>query len=75
MARVAWLYYNHGLTQQAIGDKIGLSRNKVLRLLARAREEGIVQIRVDHPSIRFMELEERLVETFDCSRSDRRTGR
>lgn len=66
MARVAWLYYNHGLTQQAIGDKIGLSRNKVLRLLARAREEGIVQIRVDHPSIRFMELEERLVETFDC---------
>lgn len=66
MARVAWLYYNHGLTQQAIGDKLGLSRNKVLRLLARAREEGIVQIRVDHPSIRYMELEERLVEAYGC---------
>lgn len=66
MARVAWLYYNHGLTQQAIGDMLGFSRNKVLRLLARARDEGIVQIRVDHPSIRYMELEERLTAAFGC---------
>lgn len=66
MARVAWLYYHHDLTQQAIGDHLGLSRNKVLRLLARAREEGIVQIRVDHPSIRYMELEERLTAAFPC---------
>src|SRR5690606_39175513 len=64
MARIAWLYYNHGLTQQAIGDMLGFSRNKVLRLLARARDEGIVQIRVDHPSIRYMELEERLTAAF-----------
>lgn len=66
LARVAWLYYHHQLTQQAIGDRLGLSRNKVLRLLARAREVGIVQIRVDHPSIRLMELEERLTATFAC---------
>lgn len=66
MARVAWLYYNHDLTQQAIGDRLGISRNKVLRLLARAREEGIVQIRVAHPSIRYMELEERLTGEFPC---------
>lgn len=66
MARVAWLYYHHGLTQQAIADRLGLSRNKVLRLLARARDDGIVQIRVDHPSIRYMELEERLVSAFGC---------
>src|SRR5690625_308545 len=51
LARIAWMYYNQGMTQQAIGDQLGLSRNKVLRLLARARAEGIVQIRVVHPSI------------------------
>lgn len=64
LARIAWLYYHQDMTQQAIGDKLGLSRNKVLRLLARARAEGIVQIRVVHPSIRHMELEARLVEVF-----------
>lgn len=64
LARIAWLYYHQGLTQQAVGDQLGLSRNKVLRLLARARDEGIVQIRVVHPSIRHMELEARLVDAF-----------
>jgi len=64
MARIAWLYYHQGLTQQEIGDRLGLSRVKVVRLLARARDEGIVQIRVDHPSLRYVELEERLQEAF-----------
>src|SRR5690606_39652962 len=64
MARVAWLYYHQGLTQQDIGDRLGLSRVKVVRLLARAREEGIVQIRVDHPSLRYVELEEQLRRRF-----------
>ncbi|OUN00171.1 MAG: hypothetical protein BAA04_09445 [Firmicutes bacterium ZCTH02-B6] len=64
MARAAWLYYHRGLTQQDIGERLGLSRVKVVRLLARAREEGIVQIRVDHPSLRFVELEEELRRTF-----------
>ena len=64
MARIGWLYYHQGLTQQDIADRLGLSRVKVLRLLARAREEGIVQIRIDHPSLRFVELEERLRQVF-----------
>lgn len=64
LARIAWLYYHRGLTQQAVADELGMSRNKVLRLLARAREEGIVQIRVVHASIRQMELEARLVDEF-----------
>lgn len=64
LARIAWLYYHHDLTQQAIADRLGMSRNKVLRLLAQARQEGIVQIRVVHPSIRLMELESRLTELF-----------
>ncbi|MBO8141620.1 MAG: sugar-binding transcriptional regulator [Firmicutes bacterium] len=64
MARVAWMYYRQGMTQQEIGDRLGMSRIKVLRLLARARNEGIVQIRIDHPSLRRMELEEALKARF-----------
>ncbi len=39
--RAAWLYFGHGLTQQAVSDRLGVSRSKVLRLLeeVRARQE------------------------------------
>lgn len=44
MVRVSWLYYRGGFTQQEIADKLHLSRAKVGRLLAKALEEGIVEI-------------------------------
>ncbi|WP_236858224.1 sigma factor-like helix-turn-helix DNA-binding protein [Cereibacter sphaeroides] len=33
MARVAWLYYNDGLTQNEVGEILNISRIKVSRLL------------------------------------------
>lgn len=47
LARVAWLYYMHGLTQEQIGRKLDFSRTKVTRLLARARESGVVEINLN----------------------------
>jgi len=49
MARVAWLYYMESLTQQQIGQQLGLSRMKINRLLQQARNQGIVQISVNIP--------------------------
>ncbi|HHF97997.1 MAG TPA: MarR family transcriptional regulator, partial [Candidatus Aerophobetes bacterium] len=42
LIRVAWLYYEEGLTQDEIARIFSLSRSKVVRILKRAREEGIV---------------------------------
>lgn len=65
LARVAWLYYQQGLTQQQIGERLGnMSRVKVVRLLAKARQEGIVQIRIVHPSLRCLELEYKFASHF-----------
>lgn len=47
--KIARAYYDDGLTQQEIGDRFGLSRVKVNRLLSRAREERIVQIQIVPP--------------------------
>ena len=47
MVRAAWGYYVEGLTQNEIGRKLGLNRVRVNRILAQARERGIVQVRVN----------------------------
>ncbi len=44
--RAAWLYYMEGMTQDAVADKLGISRLRVLKLLAASRQDGTVQIRV-----------------------------
>ena len=44
--RIAWLYYSEGMTQDEVAQAVGLTRAKVLRILANARQDGSVQIRV-----------------------------
>jgi len=49
MVTIARLYYEAGLTQQAIASRLKISRVRVNRLLQRARYEGIVEIRIHDP--------------------------
>ncbi len=37
LTRIAWYYYNDGLTQNEIGEKLNMSRIKVSRLLESGR--------------------------------------
>uniref|UniRef100_A0A7V3YMY1 Sugar-binding transcriptional regulator n=1 Tax=Candidatus Caldatribacterium californiense TaxID=1454726 RepID=A0A7V3YMY1_9BACT len=61
---VAKLYYYEDLTQDQIGEVLGLSRQKVSRLLRWAKEEGIVQIRVLEAGEDTKTLEAKLRERF-----------
>ncbi len=64
-ARVAKLYYDGELTQQEIGKRLGLSRIKVHRILNRARELGIVEIKIHTPEVsKFIDQEHELVIRF-----------
>jgi DNA-binding transcriptional regulator LsrR (DeoR family) len=58
--RVSWLYYMEGKTQGDISKALGLSRSKVLRILASSRQSGLVNIRVTTGLSRCIELERRL---------------
>jgi deoxyribonucleoside regulator len=62
--RVAELYYDEGRTQDEVGALLELSRWKVGRLLAQAREEGIVRIEIVHPRARRLGVERALRERF-----------
>jgi len=64
MVRAAWYYYIGGLNQSEVADRLGLSRIKVNRLVAQARAEGHVMIRITHPSAQILDVEARLAETF-----------
>lgn len=62
----ARMYYLEGLDQGQVGRRLGLSRSSVSRILASARESGIVQVRIagdDHVA-RNRELEAQLMRTF-----------
>jgi deoxyribonucleoside regulator len=64
MVRVALMYYRLHLTQEQIGEQLGISRFKVGRLLDRAVRDSIVQIDIVHPAARLMDIEDALVERF-----------
>ena len=62
--KVAWLYYVEGLTQAQIARFLEISRAKVIRLLAAAREGGIVRIRIEGRGSDQIALERNLVDAF-----------
>jgi len=64
MLRAAQMYYRLHLTQDQIGQRLGVSRFKIGRLLDRALRESAVRIEIVHPAARLVELEDALVERF-----------
>ncbi len=64
MREVAKLYYYEDITQDKIGEVLGLSRQKVWRILKQAREEGLVQIKIVELSEKDSEKEKILQEKY-----------
>jgi DNA-binding transcriptional regulator LsrR (DeoR family) len=67
--RIAWLYYVEGMTQDEVASHVGLNRSRVLRILAAARQDGSVQIRVTTRMSRCVELERALESRWRLSRA------
>jgi DNA-binding transcriptional regulator LsrR (DeoR family) len=62
--RAAWLYFVEGLTQEQIAQALGVTRLKVTRLIAAARADGTVRIRIDSKSASQVECERGLIAAF-----------
>ena len=58
--RAAWLYYNQGLTQKDVSDRLGVSRGTIIRILAEAIERGDVQIWINAREAECVDLAVRL---------------
>ncbi len=69
MIKIAWYYYMENLTQQAIADQLGISRMRVIKLLEKARQTGVVQFRISSSFDKRHSLETKLMERYhlkDC---------
>ncbi|EWH08627.1 DeoR family transcriptional regulator [Catenovulum agarivorans DS-2] len=64
-ARAAWLYYVGKNTQDEIAQKLEVSRQSAQRLVALAVNEGLIQVRLDHPISACMELAEQLKQKYN----------
>lgn len=64
LLRIAWAYYVEGVTQNEIAKLFGLNRVRVNRLLAAARESGMVRITIEAPGAPFVALERKLETAF-----------
>lgn len=67
--RAAWLYYKEGLTQDQVARELGMTRTRVLRMLAAARLDGTVQIRVISKHSRCVEIARELERKFKVERA------
>jgi deoxyribonucleoside regulator len=64
LARVASMFYEQEMTQSEIGEKLGLSRVKIYRLLKEAKENQVVKISINWPIKRDGVLEQQLKDAF-----------
>ena len=67
LVRLAWLYYVAGLNQEEIAKRLQLSRFKITRLLAQARDKGIVKISLDPRSTETLAIAEGLCAAYDLT--------
>ncbi len=69
MVKAAWYYYYESLTQQQISDRLGVSRMRVIKLLDKARQNGIIRFQIRSESAKRLDIEQRLIEEYglkDC---------
>lgn len=69
MIKIAWYYYMENMTQQAIADRLNITRMRVIKLLEKARQTGVVQFRISSSMGFRRDLETKLMEKYhlrDC---------
>ncbi len=64
IVRVTRMYYEQGLRQPAIADKLGISQATVSRLLNRSKDEGIIRYSISIPQGVYSRLEEELIQKY-----------
>ncbi|WP_105371544.1 sugar-binding transcriptional regulator [Neorhizobium huautlense] len=62
--RAAWLYYNQGLTQKDVAERLGISRSTVIRMLDEAMKRSEVQIWISEGIDNCVELATRLEKLY-----------
>ena len=64
LIQAAWLYHVGQMSQEEVSRRLGISRFKVLRLLAEARDRGLVRVTLEHETTGTLSLAAALADRF-----------
>ena len=64
MVKAAWYYYFENMTQQAIADRLSISRMRVIKLLDAARQTGVIQFRLRSDGVGMVRQSRQLIEKY-----------
>lgn len=64
MIKAAWYYYFEGMTQQQVAEAMGISRMRIIRLMDKARQTGIIQFKLRKDGESRMQMERRLISEY-----------
>jgi len=64
LVQAAWLYHVGRMSQEEVSQRLGISRFKVLRMLAEARDLGLVRVSLEHETQGTLGLADRLCARF-----------
>ncbi|WP_170138897.1 sugar-binding transcriptional regulator [Oceanobacillus chungangensis] len=64
IVKIAWKYYNEGMTQNEIAASLNLSRMKVIKYLERAKTTNIIQFKINLEKITNMELQNEIKKKY-----------
>lgn len=62
--KITWYYYVNNMTQEAIAEHLNISRAKVIKFLALAKNEGLVKFKVDYKLLENINLSKKLLEKY-----------
>ncbi|OZU87182.1 hypothetical protein CIL03_17980 [Virgibacillus indicus] len=65
IVKIAWKYYQEGLTQNEIAEVMNLSRMKVIKYLEKAKTNNIIQFKVDLSKMDQLDLQNKIIEEYN----------
>ena len=65
MVKAAWYYYFENMTQQAIADRLSISRMRVIKLLDTARQTGVIQFRLRSDGVGMAQQSHDLIKKYN----------
>lgn len=65
IVKTAWYYYIENMTQQKISEKLGISRMKVIKLLEKARQNGVIQFKISQERSHHLQAEQELIHRWN----------
>ena len=65
--KIAWKYYNEGLTQTEIANALNLSRMRVIKYLDFAKANNIIQFKINISKISDPELQNKLMKKYNLN--------